>query len=291
MNIEKGPAEDPRFSSPRNAEELAALEKIMASWVIFHDKFDAPRDERVKRGRPAVSWHERLIRSFFYRALHAWRLLNAMNLPVPDSMLEPYRIGVERFERENTHDKYRIRPYNLLREYLRIACLSPELLVPECKETVLDLSSGSCGTFELMRNTKVTVSCADALSRDDGTVPFAPFWEELGVEIIPFDGRQRPFPFESKSFDVVLCSQAIDAFGQPETYPESIAEICRIARRKAVIILNYKPHKTPREDTEAALNQLNMGPEWHCRRTNCPEIYGVALILTRDPANEKHSGS
>jgi hypothetical protein len=70
---------------------------------------------------------------------------------------------------------------------------------------------------------------------------YQPIIESLGLDVRLMDGRDWPYPFEDKSFDIVCAYQAIDAFAPPEAWPDVVAEFCRIARRSVVVGFNPLP--------------------------------------------------
>ena len=70
---------------------------------------------------------------------------------------------------------------------------------------------------------------------------YQPIIESLGLDVRMIDGRNRPDPFDDKSFDVVCAYQAIDAFAPPEEWADVVSEFCRIARRTVVVGFNPLP--------------------------------------------------
>lgn len=77
---------------------------------------------------------------------------------------------------------------------------------------------------------------------------YQPIIESLGLDVRLIDGRNWPYPFEDKSFDIVCAYQAIDAFAPPEMWPEVVGEFCRIARRAVVVGYNPLPIRQAGED-------------------------------------------
>lgn len=83
---------------------------------------------------------------------------------------------------------------------------------------------------------------------------YQPIVESLGLDVRLIDGRDWPYPFEDKSFDIVCAYQAIDAFAGPEKWTEIVAEFCRIARKAVVVGYNPLPlrHAEDPDKTAAA---------------------------------------
>ena len=71
--------------------------------------------------------------------------------------------------------------------------------------------------------------------------PYQPIIESLGLDVDLFDGADRPYPYDDKSYDVVCCYQAIEAYANPEDWLDILAEFCRIARRTVVVGFNPPP--------------------------------------------------
>lgn len=67
---------------------------------------------------------------------------------------------------------------------------------------------------------------------------YQPIIESLGLKVHLFDAGHTPYPFEDKSYDAVLCYQAIEAYAVPEDWPRIVAEFCRIARKTVIIGFN-----------------------------------------------------
>jgi hypothetical protein len=82
--------------------------------------------------------------------------------------------------------------------------------------------------------------------------PYQPIIESLGLQVDLFDGGQLPYGYASKSFDVVCCYQAIEAYGPPATWDAIVAEFCRIARQAIVIGFNPPAIKLRKDDAHQA---------------------------------------
>jgi hypothetical protein len=78
---------------------------------------------------------------------------------------------------------------------------------------------------------------------------YQPIIESLGLEVDIFDAGALPYAYADKSFDVVCCYQAIEAYAGPEGWLDIAKEFCRIARKSVVIGFNPPPLKL-RENEE-----------------------------------------
>lgn len=79
------------------------------------------------------------------------------------------------------------------------------------------------------------------LNTGDGTVaswPYQPIIESLDLDVRLFDAGHVPYPFEAKSFDTVLCFDAIDHYCHPKDWMVIIEEFTRLARQSILLVLN-----------------------------------------------------
>lgn len=76
---------------------------------------------------------------------------------------------------------------------------------------------------------------------------YQPIIESLGLNVDIFDAGALPYPFADKSFDVICCYQAIEAYAIPDHWVDIVDEFCRIARQSIVIGFN-PPARVLRED-------------------------------------------
>ena len=67
---------------------------------------------------------------------------------------------------------------------------------------------------------------------------YQPIIESLGLTVNLFNAGETPYPYDDKSFDYILCYQALDAYGPIAEWPRIVAEMCRIARKGVVIGFN-----------------------------------------------------
>lgn len=76
---------------------------------------------------------------------------------------------------------------------------------------------------------------------------YQPIIESLGLEVDLFDAGALPYAYGDKSFDIVCCYQAIEAYAKPAQWASVVDEFCRIARQSIVIGFN-PPARILRED-------------------------------------------
>lgn len=197
----------------------------------------------------ARKYPERIV-PWMRRTRAAFNQIDNRGYPIPRSFLECYKTPKQEFlpddiragrgkvttKPEDLMLKYQLRGYNLLREYLRYIMLIPEVLEPSKRFDLLELSAGSAASEELARVFNNSYQAADYMAERGSA--YRPLHEEMGIDVIDFDGAQRPYRFDSDSYDVVICFQAIDAYGPVEDYPKFVTEMARIARRRVVLIFN-----------------------------------------------------
>lgn len=205
-------------------------------------------------------------------------------MPPPLDFSVPYALGdyPERRVRQIMF-KYMERRTNLARGWTRICHHFPET-ISAAQLSCLEFGTAHGATLELWRalGHRVTgtdfpwrkgkeavlapsrpwhrQALADCMEKGHGGTQarpvegwaYQPIIESLGLDVRLLDGRQRPYPFEDKSVDVVCCYQAIDAFAPPEKWAEVAAEFCRIARRSVVVGYNPLPIRQAGEDDRQA---------------------------------------
>tara|TARA_R110002110_G_scaffold302896_7_gene516995 strand:+ start:6373 stop:7155 length:783 start_codon:yes stop_codon:yes gene_type:complete len=81
---------------------------------------------------------------------------------------------------------------------------------------------------------------------------YQPIIESLGLEVDIFDAGQLPYAYGDKSFDVICCYQAIEAYALPGGWAAILDEFCRVARRSIVIGFNPPPLKLRRNPEHMA---------------------------------------
>jgi hypothetical protein len=263
---------------PKTRAEREVLDRILACHRS-HGAIIADRKQK-SAGRSQPVWLDTVLRLFSHRALRAWVLLHDLGYPAEDTDLDCYAIPAETFEAARTPPKYRIRPYNLLREQLRLATHCPEVFAVGGL-SILDLSAGSCAVHEIMPRVGHRATCADCLDPKSGVGVYRPIWDHYGISPQPFDGRDLPAPFEPESHDLVMCHQAIHFYGAPETYPSLIGRICALARKIVIVTFNAPPDPETGERW-IDLSRIESPAGWRRRDGQCPETGLPAMVLRHD---------
>ena len=263
---------------PQNNEERAILNDILECRRRHQDIILEREKALRKRGKNRRAWLNIALELFAHRALEAWVKLNDSVAPPPKDYLKQYDISPRRFEECKTPPKYRIRPYNLLREYYRLSHFAPEVF-SETGLNILDLSSGSCANHEILSTLGRQVTLADFQSAENSKGPFFPFWEHYGIEPKFFDGRTPPFDFGTTKFDLVLCNQSINFYCEQDDYPKFIPEICRLSRKKVVIVFNAQLDNASRERNIIKIPKLENLHGWSVTEDICPETLLPSLLL------------
>jgi hypothetical protein len=101
--------------------------------------------------------------------------------------------------------------------------------------------------------------------------PYQPIIESLGVSVDLFDGGQPPYPYPSKSCDMICCYQAIEAYGPPVHWDAIVAEFCRIARQ--IIVIGFNPPAIKQRSDDAHLAEVRAATErlrrWNANGFQC----------------------
>lgn len=162
--------------------------------------------------------------------------------------------------------KYLNRRANLKRAWVRVCMHLPEATIPGETFDILELSTAHGAKLEVLRALGHRVEGTDFAIPEDQLRPYQklrntelgnldashnnpikdriPGWayqpiiESLGLEVQLFNAGETPYPYEDKSFDYILCYQALDAYGPISEWPRIIDEMCRIARKGVVIGFN-----------------------------------------------------
>lgn len=196
---------------------------------------------------------------------------------LPEEFRSPYKLG--RFPEDRVQSimwKYLGRDRNCERAWVRINHHLPETLHTGKPLDILEFSTAHGAMLEIWRSLGHRVVGTDFPWETAGrvrapqkgvrrpwhasileqvrqnshkgkigeTVPgwsYQPVIESLGLDVRLFDGGVRPYPFEDKSFDVVCCYQAIEAYSDPDGWLDTVAEFCRIARKSVVVGFNPLP--------------------------------------------------
>jgi len=249
--------------------DTQVLQNYIAVELELYDRLVRDLTARGARrfGMPALVWAT--------RAQQNWQGLNRASIAIPPSLLAPYDIDHTAFNAAGTMMKYRLRGYNTLRELHRIAIFCPELLHagPTCQ--VLELGAGSCANKDVLEHFGHTVTLADDLAGMGAA--YAPIHQTLDVAPIQFDGTTLPYSFAEQSFDYVFCNQAIDAFGPIDIWPDILAQMQRITRKKLVVVFN--------PDYSRDMQRLENFVQGFCakgataRTARCPDTGLPALVL------------
>ncbi len=79
--------------------------------------------------------------------------------------------------------------------------------------------------------------------------PYQSIIESLDLEVDLFDGGALPYGYADKSFDVLCCYQAIEAYAHPDQWLDILAEFCRVTRK--TIVLGFNPQPVQHADDES----------------------------------------
>lgn len=204
--------------------------------------------------------------------------------PLPDTFPGHYALGgyserqVIRIAR-----KYLVRRENLQRAWARVHHHFPETLTSQRPLDILEFSTAHGAMLEVWRHFGHRVRGTDFAGWPDdynskakrpsfletilgephdnprgpktlGWV-YQPIIESLGLEVDLFDAGRLPYPYGDKSFDVLCCYQAIEAYGTPDTWMQIVEDFCRIARQSIVIGFNPPPRKLRDDETHMALTR------------------------------------
>lgn len=232
------------------------------------------------------------LKTWIARTRKAWATLDQKGIAIPDEFLAPYKIEKKSFFPDDVSTgrrrlltsmvqlKYQLRGYNMLREYSRCVEFFPEITDPDTSYDILELSSGSCASFEVAKYFGNNLQTTEFLG-GRGSV-YEPIHKALGLDVVSFDGSQLPYSFADQSYDIVLCYQAIDAYGDIENYHDFISEMLRVARKKVVIVFNPGLHDGDRlssEDFQAWLNKFLQANFPEAKPGTCPSTTLPAIVI------------
>lgn len=204
--------------------------------------------------------------------------LDRVGVTPPQDWLRPYPIDAAEFDRVDTPHKYRVRPYNIGRDLLRVQRFIPELLDDNAPpQQILDLSSGACALAEFLPAKGHSVSLSDYEVGPDSR--YGPIHSALGVAHTWFDGTQSPLPFPDQCADVVTCFQAMDFYTKDASaYPALFTEMTRLARRKVVVVWNSADLVRPNE-TKIVIDRL--APRFDLQVGRCFDTTLLTTVWTR----------
>lgn len=208
----------------------------------------------------------------------------------PAELMTDYPLDAEGQERNAAiQKKYAKRPLNIRRSWNRCQLYLPELLSTDTPHDVLEMSTAHGGMLEVIRHFGHNVvgnDYANMVSRRKGQdmsqfrslndADFKRFEDDIGIPIgegeepdwpyrhivealeLPvriFDAGHVPYPFEDKSFDVVMCFQAIEHYCHPRDWMGIVDEFCRLSRKTVFILLNRLiPEFRAQDDYRAAFD-------------------------------------
>lgn len=255
--------------------------------VAFYVASEEDAYDEAARLRPFVAarqfpkgkqriWHRRIER------LIAWHREGGFDLP--PVLVQPYALPVLERVVHRIPLKYQYRGLNALRELARAHVMFPEAIAGAAPLGVLDLSAGGCGVADVYRHYGHAVTIRDYFATGADGVPRSPYaaiHRELGLDCAHFDGRVRPYGFDSGSFDLVLCHQALDAYGPVESWPEAVDEMLRIARRSVGLVFNPPAPRTPATEAQAADFIAVLSARHATRMGLCPETGLVTLRIDK----------
>ncbi|MGH1446463.1 MAG: class I SAM-dependent methyltransferase [Cognatishimia sp.] len=203
--------------------------------------------------------------------------LDLVGDPIPQALEGEY--NVDEFDERLTRGiqrKYKRRSSNIQRCWNRTQLFLPELMHHDSpSQRVLEMSTAHGGMLEVLRHFGHEVMGNDyanllrskghgsALFRNLNDSSFTPKVDDFGIALpeegeeladwpyrkiiesinIPmalFDGGKTPYPFEDKSFDVLMCMQAIEHYCHPKDWMKVVDEFCRITNKTIIILLNPK---------------------------------------------------
>ncbi len=189
----------------------------------------------------------------------------------PAELMTDYPLDDEgRLRSKEIQQKYAKRPRNIKRAWNRVQLYMPELLTSQPQD-VLEMSTAHGAMLEVLRHYGHRVMGTDyanmAWSKDGAAMsqfrelndptfkrevddhgnpidPQKPDWpyrhivESIDLPMTVFDAGQVPYPFEDKSYDMVMCFQAIEHYCRPEDWMTIVDEFCRISRKSVFVMLN-----------------------------------------------------
>ena len=211
----------------------------------------------------------------------------------PEELMTDYPLDAEGLKRSETiQQKYAKRPRNIERCWNRVQLYMPDLLVSPPQD-VLELSTAHGGMLEILRHYGHNVMGTDYANmvwskdgaaqaqfrklNDESFVrevddrgnpidPEKPDWpyrhivESIDLPMTVFDAGQVPYPFEDKSFDMVMCFQAIEHYCHPTEWMALVDEFCRLSRKSVFILLNRLiPEFRARPDYLEAFTEFRRG--------------------------------
>ena len=194
--------------------------------------------------------------------------------PPPEAFSKPYELTSDGLSAlaKTVQRKYMPRFKNIRRSWAILLQHMPELMFDgDMPRDVLEMSTAHGATLEILRhhghrvigndfanflgrkggpdsrfrgaNELDLAAAADdhLLNSGDGTVqswPYQPIIESLDLDVRLFDAGHVPYPFETRSFDCVLCFDALEHYCHPKDWMMIIREFTRLARQSVLLITN-----------------------------------------------------
>ena len=216
--------------------------------------------------------------------------LNLFGENPPAELLTDYPLDAEGVERsKGIQQKYAKRSRNINRAWNRIQLYMPELLTSSPQD-VLEMSTAHGAMLEILRHYGHNVMGTDyanmAWSKDGEAMsqfrqlndpnfernfddrgnmidlekpdwPYRHIVESIDLPMTVFDAGRVPYPFKDKSFDMVMCFQAIEHYCQPDDWMSVVDEFCRISRKSVFVLLNRLiPEFRAKEDYNKSFNDF-----------------------------------
>lgn len=200
-------------------------------------------------------------------------VLAAFDDPPPEDLAHAYDLNAEALEQvaRTVQRKYVLHFKNIRRSWALMLQYMPELMAEGAeRQSVLEMSTAHGATLEVLRRKGHQVtgndfaaffgsdSPADSRLRAAGAVdltqladkdglnapgaitrwPYQPIIESLGLDVRLFDAGNPPYPFEDRSFDTVLCFDAIEHYCHPRDWMAIVGEFTRLARKSVLVVIN-----------------------------------------------------
>lgn len=198
------------------------------------------------------------------RVFHVNDVLAAYDSLPPDEFAEAYDLPDAAFDKTlaSVQRKYLLRFKNIRAAWSRLLRYLPEAMTDQDPCRVLEMSTGHGAMLEVLRHFGHEVVGTDYSNanvrgardartpfRDLGTDlagpgggrdewPYSPIVESLGLTVVTFDAGITPYPFDDKTFDMVLCFDALEHYCHPRHWTRVVDEFVRLARRSVVLEIN-----------------------------------------------------
>jgi SAM-dependent methyltransferase len=199
-------------------------------------------------------------------------VIAAFDDPPPEDFVQPYQIAPEVLVNlaRTIQRKYILHFKNIRRSWASLLQYMPELMAEgAAPRDVLEMSTAHGATLEILRhkghrvvgndytnflspgaeaNTRLRPvngddltglrGCNGHIAGENGDWPYRLITESLGLDVRLFDAGSTPYPLAEKSFDTVLCFDAIEHYCHPDDWMTIIDEFVRLARRSVLVITN-----------------------------------------------------